>query len=71
MHICPSFFSFLKSVNTNQWPINDRQNLAIFCTKQLMVVYGFISFPFQGAYIESDNALCLKKGLARETRRNY
>ena len=29
----------LKSLNTNQWPINDRQNLAILCTKRLMVVH--------------------------------
>ena len=29
----------LKSVNTNQWPINNRQNLAILCTKRLTVVH--------------------------------
>ena len=31
--------SSLKYVNTNQWPINNRQNLAILCTKQLTVVH--------------------------------
>ena len=29
----------LNSVNTNQWPINNRQNLAILCTKRLTVVH--------------------------------
>ena len=28
----------LKTVNTNQWPINNRQNLAILCTKHATVV---------------------------------
>ena len=27
-----------EGVNTNQWPINNRQNLVILCTKQIMVV---------------------------------
>ena len=29
----------LKSVNTNQWPINNHQNLAVLCTKRLTVVH--------------------------------
>ena len=28
----------MKAVNTNQWPINNRQNLAILCTKHVTVV---------------------------------
>ena len=37
----------LKSVNTNHWPINNRQNLAILCTKQLMVVHQTLFLPPQ------------------------
>ena len=38
VHTCPDIRVPLKPVNTNQRPINNRQNLAILCTKHVTVV---------------------------------